>query len=80
MNRKYSLLLVLITAIFELAFLVWTRADYRSTLLDGEEYEVPAAIEFQGDFYDSGERTHNGNEVGRRAGTGNGGNDLPGDQ
>lgn len=52
MNRKYSLLLVLITAIFELAFLVWTRADYRSTLLDGEEYEVPAAIEFQGDFYD----------------------------
>lgn len=52
MNRKYSLLLVLITAVFELAFLVWTRADYRSTLLDGEEYEVPAAIEFQGDFYD----------------------------
>ena len=52
MNRKYSLLLVLITAIFELAFLVWTRADYRSTLLDGEEYEVPAAIEFQGNFYD----------------------------
>ncbi|MFR6111947.1 MAG: hypothetical protein ACLUIQ_11950 [Dialister invisus] len=50
MNRKYSLLLVLITAIFELAFLVWTRADYRSTLLDGEEYEVPAAIEFQGIF------------------------------
>ena len=52
MNRKYSLLLVLITAVFELAFLVWTRADYRSTLLDGEEYEVPAAIEFHGNFYD----------------------------
>lgn len=52
MNRKYSLLLVLITAVFELVFLVWTRADYRSTLLDGEEYQVPAAIEFQGNFYD----------------------------
>lgn len=32
--------------------MVWTRADYRSTLLDGEEYEVPAAIEFHGNFYD----------------------------
>lgn len=52
MNRKYSLLLLLITAVFELAFLAWTRADYRSTLLDGEEYEVPAAIEFGGNFYD----------------------------
>ena len=81
MNRKYSLLLVLITAVFELAFLVWTRADYRSTLLDGEEYEVPAAIEFHGNFYDRNYIAVNVpiNEVGRRAGTGNRRNDLPGD-
>lgn len=52
MNRKTGLLLVLIVAVFELAFLTWTRADYRSALLDGEEYEVPAAIEFQGNFYE----------------------------
>ena len=52
MNRKYSLLLVLITAIFELAFLVWTRADNRSTNLNEEEYEVPAENEIQGDIYD----------------------------
>lgn len=84
MNRKYSLLLVLITAIFELAFFVWTRADYRSTLLDGEEYEVPAAIEFQGDFYDRNyiavnvPITETKWEGEREPETG--GNDLPGDQ
>ncbi len=41
-----------ITALLEVGFLVWTRADYRSTLLDGVEYEVPAAIEFHGGFYE----------------------------
>lgn len=52
MTKKMSLLLFLAAALCEIIFLVWMRSDYRSTLLDGAEYEVPASIHFQGAFYE----------------------------
>lgn len=52
MTKKVSLILLLAAALCEIIFLVWMRGDYRSTLLDGTEYEVPASINFQGRFYE----------------------------
>ncbi|MDY6083983.1 MAG: hypothetical protein SPI25_01830 [Dialister sp.] len=52
MTKKTSLLVFLAAALCEIVFLVWMRSDYRSTLLDGGEYEVPASIHFQGAFYE----------------------------
>lgn len=51
LNKKMALLLLGIVAFIEIVSLVWIRGDYRSTMLDGAEYQVPATIDFKGDFY-----------------------------
>ncbi len=50
-NKKMTLLLLAMAGLIEIIALVWIRGDYRSTMLDGSEYQVPAHIEFKGDFY-----------------------------
>lgn len=50
-NKKITLLLLAMAGLIEIIALVWIRGDYRSTMLDGSEYQVPAHIEFKGDFY-----------------------------
>lgn len=51
MHKKFSLILLLVVLAVELISLVWTRGEYRSAMIDGAEYQVPAQIEFKGDFY-----------------------------
>ncbi len=51
MKKKFSLILLAIVLAIEVISLVWTRSEYRSALLDGAEYQVPAQIDFKGDFY-----------------------------
>lgn len=51
MNKKISLMVLLVVLAVEIISLVWTRGEYRSTMIDGAEYQVPAQIEFKGDFY-----------------------------
>lgn len=50
-NKKLALLLLGMAALLEIIALVWIRGDYRNTMLDGAEYQVPANIDFKGDFY-----------------------------
>lgn len=50
-SKKLSLILLAVVFVIEAGSLFWIRGDYRSTMLDGAEYEVPAAIDFKGDFY-----------------------------
>lgn len=50
-SKKLSLILLSAVFVIEAGSLFWIRGDYRSTMLDGAEYEVPAAIDFKGDFY-----------------------------
>lgn len=50
-QKKLALILLLIVFAVEGISLLWMRGDYRATMLDGAEYEVPAAIDFKGDFY-----------------------------
>lgn len=50
-SKKLSLILLALVFVIEAGALFWIRGDYRSTMLDGAEYEVPAAIDFKGDFY-----------------------------
>ena len=50
-SKKLSLILLAVVFVIEGVSLFWIRGDYRSTMLDGAEYEVPAAIDFKGDFY-----------------------------
>lgn len=52
LNKKLSLILLAVAAVVELTSLVWIRGEYRSTMIDGAEYQVPAAIDFKGDFYE----------------------------
>lgn len=52
LNKKLSLILLAAAAVVELTSLVWIRGEYRSTMIDGAEYQVPAAIDFKGDFYE----------------------------
>ena len=51
LNKKFALLLLAVVALVEIVSLVWIRGDYRNTMLDGAEYQVPANIDFKGDFY-----------------------------
>ncbi len=51
LNKKFALLLLAVVAVVEIISLVWIRGDYRNTLLDGAEYQVPATIDYKGDFY-----------------------------
>ncbi len=51
LNKKFALLLLAAAALIEIISLVWIRGDYRNTMLDGAEYQVPAVIDFKGDFY-----------------------------
>ena len=51
LNKKFALLLLAAVAAVEIISLVWIRGDYRNTMLDGAEYQVPANIDFKGDFY-----------------------------
>lgn len=50
LNKKLSLILLAAAAVVELTSLVWIRGEYRSTMIDGAEYQVPAAIDFRGGF------------------------------
>ena len=50
-SKKLSLILLAVVFVIEAGSLFLIRGDYRSTMLDGAEYEVPAAIDFKGDFY-----------------------------
>ena len=52
LNKKLSLILLAAAAVVELTSLVWIRGEYRSTMIDGAEYQVPAAIDFKGNFYE----------------------------
>lgn len=52
LSKKMSLILLAAAAVVELTSLVWIRGEYRSTMIDGAEYQVPAAIDFKGDFYE----------------------------
>ena len=52
MNKKIKWILFGLVALLQVICLVWTRGDYRSALIDGSEYEVPANIGFQESFYD----------------------------
>ena len=52
LNKKLSLILLAAAAVVELTSLVWIRGEYRSTMIDGAEYQVPAVIDFKGDFYE----------------------------
>lgn len=49
-SKKLSLILLAVVFVIEGVSLFWIRGDYRSTMLDGAEYEVPAAIDFKGIF------------------------------
>lgn len=51
-RKKIALCLLALVLIFEVSALVWMRGEYRSVMLDGKEYEVPATIDFKGDFYE----------------------------
>ena len=51
MRKKFALILLIIVFALEATTVFWIRGDYRSVMLDGAEYEVPAAIDFKGDFY-----------------------------
>ena len=51
LNKKFAILLLAAVALVEIVSLVWIRGDYRNTMLDGAEYQVPANIDFKGDFY-----------------------------
>ena len=44
LSKKMSLILLVAAAVVELTSLVWIRGEYRSTMIDGAEYQVPAAI------------------------------------
>lgn len=50
-QKKFSLILLLMVLAVEIISLVWMRGDYRSVMQDGTEYQVPAQIDFKGDFY-----------------------------
>lgn len=50
-RKKFALILLALVFVIEAAALFWTRSDFRSVMLDGAEYQVPAAIDFKGDFY-----------------------------
>ena len=50
-RKKQAAILLLVVFVIEAASLLWMRGDYRSVMLDGAEYQVPAAIDFKGDFY-----------------------------
>ncbi len=50
MNKKCKLILFAAAALLEILFLVWTRADFHSTLSGGSEYEVPVTIMFSDNF------------------------------
>ena len=58
LNKKMSLILLAAAAVVELTSLVWIRGEYRSTMIDGAEYQVPAAIDFKGDFYEEDHLAH----------------------
>lgn len=51
MSKKFALILLAVVFALEAVTIFWIRGDYRSVMLDGAEYEVPAAIDFKGDFY-----------------------------
>ena len=50
-RKKFALILLAVVFVVEAAALFWIRSDYRSVMLDGAESQVPAAIDFKGDFY-----------------------------
>lgn len=50
-SKKLALILLAVVFAVEGISLFWMRGEYRSAMLDGAEYEVPAAIQFKGDFY-----------------------------
>lgn len=50
-NKKFSLILLLLVLAVEITALAWMRGDYRSVMQEGAEYQVPAQIDFKGDFY-----------------------------
>lgn len=50
-QKKISIILLVIVLAVEIISLVWIRGDYRSVMIDGAEYQVPAQIDFKGDFY-----------------------------
>ena len=52
MNKKIKWILFALVALLQIICLVWTRGDYRSALIEGSEYEVPANIGFHGEFYE----------------------------
>lgn len=45
-------ILLFLVLIGEIIYLSIIRGDYRSTLIDGSEYKVPAAVDFNDRFYD----------------------------
>lgn len=51
MNKKATLLAVAIIVVAEIIFLGWMRSSYKSTIAEGKVFEVPAVINFSGDFY-----------------------------
>lgn len=50
-KKPFALLLLGIVLVMEAGALFWIRSDYRSVMLDGQDYTVPAAIDYAGDFY-----------------------------
>ena len=50
-RKNFALILLALVFVIEAAALFWIRSDFRSVMLDGAEYQVPAAIDFRGDFY-----------------------------
>lgn len=50
-QKKFSLILLVLVLAVEIISLVWIRGDYRSVMEQGKEYQVPAQIDFKGDFY-----------------------------
>lgn len=47
-RKKFALILLALVFVVEAAALFWMRSDYRSVMLDGAEYQVPAVIDFRG--------------------------------
>lgn len=51
MNKKVTLLAIFIIVIAEFIFLGWMKHSYNTTMAEGKVFEVPATINFSGDFY-----------------------------
>lgn len=52
MSKRTKLILFAVIAVIELLLLLYIRGSYRSTMLEGKEFETPCSVVFHGNFYD----------------------------